>query len=168
MSATPKSIALDTASSQSGDTARLLKIQSALCDRLFNTTGLEIGSGSKKKVKLANTGICLIDGAIKSVASTTEVTLSGSITHGKFNVYFIYATDTDTLAAVMGTEAATLAAVTLPTIPANAVVVGFVVVNPTGTGTFVGGTTDLDDGTVTPNAVYVDSPSSFNPNMLSL
>lgn len=129
---------------------------------------MAIGTGSKKKVKLVNKTYCLVNGALLSVASSTEVTLSGTVTNAKFNVYVIYATATDTAAAAMGTEAATLGAVAFPTIPANSAVLGFVIVNPTGTGNFVGGTTDLDDGTVVPNAVYIDTPSAFNPNMLSL
>ncbi len=44
-----------------------------------------------------------------------------------------------------------------PTVPTNEAVLGFVEINPTGSGNFVGGTTALDDGTVVPNAVYVNT-----------
>ena len=37
------------------------------------------------------------------------------------------------------------------------VVIGYVIINPTGTGNFVGGTTELDDSTVVPNAVFVNT-----------
>jgi hypothetical protein len=53
-----------------------------------------------------------------------------------------------TLRDRMGTEALTLGGVTFPTIPDGEVVTGFVIINPTGTGNFVGGTTELDDATV--------------------
>jgi hypothetical protein len=68
----------------------------------------------------------------------------------------------------MGTAGATIGAVVFPTIPANRAVVGFVIINPTGTGNFVGNTTALSDGTVVPNAVYVNTVGTFNPNVLAL
>jgi hypothetical protein len=46
--------------------------------------------------------------------------------------------------------------------------IGFVIVNPTGTGDFVGGTTDLDDATVAPNAVYVNTPFPILPGLQAL
>jgi hypothetical protein len=42
--------------------------------------------------------------------------------------------------------------------------IGFVIVNPTGT--FVGGTTDVDDATVAPN--YGTTPLAFLPTMQAL
>lgn len=148
----------------------LTKIQSALSDVCLSTAGLAIGTGSKKKVKIVTACKAVINGAIKGVAANTECALAGTVTNAKFNVFAIYATDTDTVAASMGVEAAALAGVTLPTIPANAAVLGLLIVNPTGTGNFVGGAsgTDLDDGTVVPNAVYINTPYPFNPNTLSL
>lgn len=47
-------------------------------------------------------------------------------------------------------------------------VFGYVIINPTGTGNFVGGTTALDDGTVVPNAVYVNTPFPFLPGYTNL
>ncbi len=144
------------------------KVQDALSDVCLTSAGLAIGTGSKKKVKVVSIARVVINSLLKSVAATTEVALAGTVTNAKFNVFVIYATDTDTAAAIMGTEAATLAAVVWPVIPANAAVLGFVIVNPTGTGNFVGATTDLDDVTVVPNAVYVNTPFPFNPNTQSL
>lgn len=146
------------------------KVQANLCDMALNSSGLAIGTGSKKKVKVVTATNVVINGALKSVAAATECALAGTVTNAKFNVFLIYATDTDTVAAVMGTEAATKAAVLWPTVPANATVLGILIVNPTGTGNFVGGSagTDLDDGTVVPNAVYINTPFPFNPNSLAL
>ena len=44
--------------------------------------------------------------------------------------------------------------------------IGFVVINPTGTGNFVGGTTPLDDATVVPNAAYVNTTEGFDPTVI--
>lgn len=46
--------------------------------------------------------------------------------------------------------------------------IGFTIINPTGTGNLVGGITPIDDATVVPNAVHVNTPFPFNPNTLSL
>jgi hypothetical protein len=43
--------------------------------------------------------------------------------------------------------------------------IGFVIINPTGTGPFVGGTTALDDATVVPNAVFVNVTGAFDPSI---
>jgi hypothetical protein len=145
----------------------LLLLQTAVCDMIFNTAGLVIGSGSKKKVKVANTIYGIVNGVLFS-KTTAEVTLAGTVTNAKFNVFVITAKSDGTLTATMGTEGAALINVVLPAIPANEAVVGFVIVNPTGTGNFVGATTDLDDATVVPNAVYVNTPYPFNPNALTL
>ena len=40
------------------------------------------------------------------------------------------------------------------------------IINPTGTGNFVGNTTALDDVTVVPNAVYVNTIGAFDPTVL--
>lgn len=144
------------------------KIQDQLCDVCLTTAGLAIGTGSKKKVKVVSIAYCVINCLLKSVAAATEIVLAGTVTNAKYNVFVLYATDTDTAASVMGTEAATLAAVVWPTVPANAAVLGVLIVHPTGTGNFVGATTDLDDGTVVPNAVYISTPFSFNTNVQAL
>ena len=43
---------------------------------------------------------------------------------------------------------------------------GLIIINPTGTGNFVGNTTPLDDGTVAPNAAYVNNIGPFDPTVL--
>jgi hypothetical protein len=59
-----------------------------------------------------------------------------------------------------------LAAVKFPAIQVNKALIGFVIINPTGTGNFVGGTTALDDGTVIPGALYVNTVGAFDPSAL--
>lgn len=144
----------------------LSELQSAAVDQLLSTGALAIGT-AKAKVKVANTITAFVNGIL--VRKTTEdVTLSGTILADLFNVYVIYVDSAGVLTSAMGTAGATLAAVVFPTTPADKAVVGFVIVNPTGTGNFVGGTTELDDATVVPNAVYVNTVGTFNPNLLAL
>lgn len=143
------------------------KLQRALSAQVLNSAGLAIGSSSKPKVKIANTTYALIEGALAS-KTTAEIVLAGSVTNAKYNVFVLSINAAGTVAAAMGTEAATLAAVTFPTLADGSAMIGFVIVNPTGTGSFVGGTTDLDDATVVPNAVYVNTPFPILPSMQTL
>ena len=155
--------------SDAGVRAALLKLQTNAVDHVFNSAGLTIGSSSKPKVKIANTTYFMIDGVIYS-KTTAEVVLTtaNNVANATFNVLVLSINAAGTVTVTNGTAAATLAAVVFPTIPSSQVVLGFVIINPTGTGGFVGGTTDLDDATVVPNAVYVQTPYPFNPNSLSL
>lgn len=135
-------------------------IQDVISDMLLNTGGLAIGT-AKAKVKIANTIYALFSGVLAK-KTTAEITLSGTVTNAKFNVYVLTMQSDGTVTATMGTEGATIGAVVFPAVPSGEVVLGFVIVNPTGTGGFVGGTTELDDATVVPNAVYVNTPYAFN------
>lgn len=101
--------------------------------------------------------------AVKIAASTDQAAYSGTVTNAKFNVFVQYIDSASVLTSVMGTEGATLGAVVWPATVANKTVVSYTIINPTGTGNFVGGTTALDDGTVVPNAVYVPVVGPFDP-----
>ena len=144
-------------------------IQKGLFDRLLTNPTLAIGT-SKAKVQTDASAYFVKNGALYLKAATDPLwTLSGTITNATFNVYVLTLDTGGTAAVYMGTEGATLAAVVWPEITAtDEVVIGFVIVNPTGTGNFVGGTTELDDGTVTPNAVYVPATSLPSPNYHAL
>lgn len=159
-----KTIANDITTSYAGLRTLLGKVQSNLCDMLLATGGLAIGTSSKAKVKVVNSPKAFIDGALVSITGA-EVTLSGTITDGKYNVYVIYANSAGTLSSAMGTEGATAAAVVFPTTPDNSVVLGWVLVYTTGAA-FIGGTTLLDAATVTDT--YFDTPYPFNTKTLSL
>lgn len=164
----PKTISTSVGGlADAGVRSALGEIQSAIVDQLLNTGGLTIGSSSKPKVKIANTIYALLSGVLVK-KTTAEITLSGTVTNAKFNVYVLSIKADGTVTATMGTEGATIGAVVFPAVPTDEAVVGFVIVNPTGTGNFVGGTTDLDDATVVPNAVYVNTVGTFNPNCLAL
>ena len=143
------------------------KIQRALCDVVTNAAGLVIGSSSKPKVKIANTIYAKVNGTLVK-KTTAEIAISGTVVNATFNVYVLTIDSAGAVTATMGTAGATIGAVVFPTIPDDEAVIGYVIVNPTGTGNFVGGTTDLDDATVVPGAVYVDTPYPFNPNTESL
>lgn len=143
-------------------------IQTTLCDFVMTTAGLAIGT-TTTKAKIATAFKAMIDGAYVHKAITDDAfTLSGTVVNAKFNVYVLTINASGTCTARMGTDGATRALVAWPAIPAGEVVVGFIEINPTGTGNFVGGTTALTDATVVPNAVYVNTPFQFNPGMLSL
>lgn len=135
------------------------KVQAFAGDFLINSGGLAIGSGSKKKILIANTINVMLNGVLAR-KTTAELTLTTAhnVANAKFNVLVVTMIADGTCTVTAGTEGATLAAVVFPAVPANSAVLGFVLINPTGTGGFVGGTTDLDDATVAPGAVYVNTP----------
>lgn len=137
-------------------------LQKGVADIVFNSAGLAIGTSSKKAIKVANTIYGIAAGVLFSKASA-EAAVAGTVTNAKYNVFVVTVKADGTLTTRMGTEGAALINVVFPTIPADELVVGFVIVHPTGTGNFVGATTDFDDATVVPNAVYVNCTSTFNP-----
>lgn len=148
----------------------LQKVQYAMLTRLLTTGALAIKTGGSAVVKTANTVKYLLAGNLYSKAAADMAALSGTVTNAKFNVYCFFVDASGTLTSAMGTEGATLADVVFPAYDnTTKCMLGFVIINPTGTGNFVGGTTALDDGTVVPNAVYVDTPNVFDPvNFLAL
>ena len=99
-----------------------------------------------------------------TIATTTDwAALSGTVTADMFNVFVFTVDSAGTKYTQMGTEAATLGAVKWPEIDSKRAIAGFLIINPTGTGNFVGGTTDLDDATVVPTAVFVNTVGAFDP-----
>lgn len=143
-----------------------------LRDRLKSQMHLRAGVGGVLRIKTGGSALANLTNATSYVcngvavvkASNTDMAaLSGTVTNAKFNVYCFFIDSAGTLTSSMGTEGATLAAVVFPAIPAGKAMIGYVSINPTGTGNFVGGTTALDDGTVVPTAVYVDTPGPQDP-----
>ena len=135
----------------------------ALKDTLLNTGGLAIKASSSALAKSVNTIYALIGGKLVTKAAADMAALSGTVTNAYFNVFVFTMNAAGTLATSMGREAAALAGVEFPPIANGVAVLGFVIINPTGTGDFVGGTTALDDATVVPNAVYINTPFPFHP-----
>ena len=133
--------------------------------QLLKSGTLAIKAGSSAVVKNTNACTYLINGKLVQKAASDMAALSGTVTNATFNVYCFYADSAGSLTSAMGTAGATLATVVFPAIPVGKCQLGFVIINPTGTGNFVGGTTALDDGTVVPNAVYVDTVGPFDNTM---
>lgn len=148
----------------------LTKLQANVCDMVLSSAGLAIGSSSKAKVKIVNTIYFVIDGVLYS-KTTAEIAFTATthdVANAKFAIFVLSIDAAGTVTISKSADAATLAACVFPAVPAANVVIGFVIVNPTGTGAFDASTTELDDVTVVPNAVYVNTPFGFNLNALSL
>lgn len=135
----------------------------------LSSAGLAIKAGGSAVVK---TGAADYYAACKGklvtkAAATDMAALSGTVTNAAFNVFAFFIDSAGNLTSAMGIEGATLAAVVFPKIPEGKALLGFVIINPTGTGDFVGGTTPLDDATVVPNAAYVNVVGAFDPTVLT-
>ncbi len=154
------------------DQRKLFMLLSPLMDSLSShslmSANLVIKAGASAVVKTGSAvwaGIA--QGVLVSKAGSTDMPdLSGTVTNAKFNVFAFFFDRDGTVTSQMGNEGATLASVVFPPIPQGRGVLGFVIINPTGTGNFVGGTTALDDATVVPNVVYVSTSAPFDPTAL--
>lgn len=146
----------------------LLTIQSAFLHTLLTTGGLAIKAADSALVKTANTISYMINGVAYTKAAADMAALSGTVANGTFNVFCFYVDASGTLTTRMGTAATTKAGIVFPEHIDGKVMIGFVIINPTGTGSFVGGTTALDDANVAPNAVYVNTLGGFVPGIIDL
>lgn len=136
----------------------LTAFQNNVITKLFNVGGLVIHGSASLVAKTVNTVRYIIQGTLCSKAAADMPTLVGTVLNGTFNVFCFYVNAAGTLSVAMGTAGATLAQVVFPTYdPTQVAMLGFILINPTGTGNFIGGTTALDDATVVPNTVYVDT-----------
>ncbi|PIV90877.1 hypothetical protein COW46_00870 [Candidatus Gracilibacteria bacterium CG17_big_fil_post_rev_8_21_14_2_50_48_13] len=144
----------------------LIELAKSANHTLLSTGGLAIKAGGSALVKAATACRAFVNGTLVSISANTDMAaLAGTITADLFNVYVFSVDSAGTLYTQMGTEGAALGDIVFPVVPADRAVIGFIIVNPTGTGNFVGGTTALDDATVVPNAVYVNTPYPFNPSL---
>ncbi len=145
----------------------LSAIGDKLSTRLVVSAALAIKAGGSAIVKGGAAFYASVNGRLVTKAINTDMAaLSGTVTNAKFNVFVFFIDGSGTLTSIMGTEGATLGAVTFPQFPQGKACIGFIIVNPTGTGNFVGGTTPLDDATVAPNVVYVNTVGGFDPTVL--
>lgn len=162
---------LSNATLSEHDKTALQKILNPIADRVSTQTlgsaGLAIKAGGSAIVKAATAFYASVKGKlVTKTANTDMAALSGTVTNAKFNVFAFFIDSAGTLTTAMGTEGSTLAAVIFPPIPEGKALIGFTVINPTGTGNFVGGTTALDDATVVPNTVYVCPTGPFDPSVI--
>lgn len=100
---------------------------------------------------------------VKIAAATNLAALSGTVANAQFGIYAWFQDQAGVVTSLFGGSFATFALQQFPQFPVGKACVGFVFINPTGTGPFVGGTTQLDDATVVPNAVYIDITEGFDP-----
>ncbi|MDE2020869.1 MAG: hypothetical protein KGJ13_11085, partial [Patescibacteria group bacterium] len=134
----------------------------------LNSAGLVIHGAAGTVPKTGSSDCYLIANGIlqKITASTDMPALSGTVVNATFNVFCFFIDSAGTKTSAMGTAGTTLAKVVFPQFPKQKALIGFIIINPTGTGNFVGGTTALDDGTVVPNTVYVSPTGGFDPACL--
>lgn len=143
----------------------MLPVFDRLTSLAVSTAGLVIKAGSSALAKTgASASYYLANGILVTIASATDMpALAGTVTNAKFNVYCFFVDSAGNKTCIMGTEGATLATLKFPQFPQKKALIGFIIINPTGTGNFVGGTTALDDATVVPNAVYISPIGGFDP-----
>lgn len=135
----------------------------------LNSAGLVIhGAGGTVPKIGASDFYALANGIMVKIAASTDMpALAGTVVNATFNVFCFFVDSGGTKTSVMGTAGSTLAKVAFPQFPEGKALIGFIIINPTGTGNFVGGTTALDDATVVPNTVYVSPNGGFDPYCLT-
>jgi hypothetical protein len=132
----------------------------------LNSAGLVIKAGSSALAKTGSSVTHYIANGIKGriAASTDMPALTGiNVANGKFNVIIFSVDSTGTVRVRAGTEGSTEAAIKWPPLDQKRAIIGFLIINPTGSGTFTGGTTALDDATVIPNVAYISPVGAFDP-----
>lgn len=146
--------------------AALSPVYGGLSSQSLATAGLAIKAAAGVLVKTgAAVYYGLVNGTLVTKAAATDMAaLSGTVANAKFNVFVFTVDAAGTLYSQMGGEGVSLAAVKFPALAPKRAILGFVVVNPTGTGNFVGGTTALDDATVIPNAAYINIIGNIDPS----
>ena len=139
-------------------------IKAALRTRCLTDVASAIGT-TKTKVKTVAAADYTVDNVFYTKAATDDLwTLTGfDCTNAMYNKCLLCVDDQGAMQIGAGTEAATAAGVVLPATPADSCVVAVLQVHPTGTGDFVGGTTELDDATVIPTATFEDV--AFHPDV---
>lgn len=147
----------------------LKEIADTISSQTNKIAALRISGGAASPLVQTNAvsvGVAL--GKLWTIASGTNLpVLSGTVVNGQYNVFMFSMSSTGVIATNMGFPGATLAQVMFnPGVVIGVAIIGFVIIHPTGTGNFVGGTTNLDDGTVVPNAVFVDTAGPFDPTIL--
>lgn len=141
------------------------KLQRSASNIVQSGATLAIKAGGSAIVKNTATVYYYIDSALYKLAASDMAALVGTVTNAKFNVFVFTVNASGTLATYMGTEASALSGIVFPTVPNGEVSLGYIIVNPTGTGNFVGGTTALDDATVVPNVVYINTSAVYQVSL---
>lgn len=139
-----------------------------LGNKLFSSAALAIKAGGSTLVKTGTLAYGLAQGRLFNIAANTDMpALVGTVPNGQFATFqFFRDSVSGTVTSAMGTPATTLANAMPINWPLKKVPIGFIIVNPTGTGAFVGGTTALDDATVVPNVQYINSLGVYDPTAI--
>jgi len=149
------------------DGTALTNVLSGVYNRLRSASlasaGLVIKAGGGTLVKVGATAwYGMAKGKTVTKAAATDMpALSGTVSNAAFNAFVFTVDAAGDVTTAMGTEGASLATIVYPKVNDEHCIIGFVIINPTGTGDFVGGTTALDDATVVPTAVYVSPVGAF-------
>lgn len=167
---------LTQAISDKRDGALIEKMLRGVYDRLScqmtSSAGLVITATSGKKLPKTGAAVCYgtVKGKPFSIAAGVDLSaLSGTVANGTFNVFCFFANKADesltatNMTTLMGRAGAAMENVVFPKFPEGKTLIGYIIINPTGTGDFVGNTTALDDATVAPNTVYVNAIGPFDP-----
>lgn len=147
----------------------LRRITQALWDRHtsrpLNTAGLVIKAGGSALAKSGAADCYLLaNGILQKITAATDMpALVGTVTNATFNVFCFFIDSAGVKTSQIGIQGTTLAKVKFPQLPQKKALIGFIIINPTGTGDFVGGTTALDDGTVVPTAAFISPTAGFDP-----
>lgn len=151
--------------------SNLQRLLRPIADRLscqtLTSAAIRIKGGSASATAQTNAAsVYSVQGKLVTLATATDLpALAGTVTNATFNVFAFFIDAAGTRTSAMGVAGSTLAAVKFPPIPEGKTTIGFVIVNPTGTGDFTGGTTALDDATVAPNAVFVNTVGAWDPSI---
>lgn len=143
----------------------------AVADRMSSQTlinaGLAIFGAASPIVKAVNAFHAFANGVpVLKIANTNMAALSGTVLNATFNVFCFYIDQNGVLTSQMGAAGVAFSNVVFPVVPKGQAQIGYTLINPTGTGAFVGGTTALDDATVVPNAVHVSTTGAFDPSII--
>lgn len=130
-----------------------------LISAALNSGNLVRSAGTATLAEILGSVDTLLDGVKGSgdpAAGLDMAALVGTVNNQLWGMWdFRVAANGTTVTSAAGLLTATAKALlTLPAGVTNLAILGFIIVHPTGTGNFVGGTTALDDGTVVPNTEY--------------
>lgn len=146
----------------------LTQVSDTISSQTVQSGAIRISGGSASALVQTNAiyyGIAL--GKLVKIASATNLpALVGTVANGTFNVFSFSVNSAGTVSVNLGAPSTTLGGVTFPQTQDGNASIGFVIINPTGTGAFIGGTTALDDATVVPNAVFINTLGPFDPTIL--
>lgn len=137
-----------------------------------SSAGLVIKAGGSTLAKTGSATTTLVTSAagasastlVQIAASTDMPALTGiNITQTYYNVVCFFTDSAGTRTAYAGTQATSLASVVFPAFPTGQALIGFLTIYAN-TGAFTGGTTALDDATVT--TTYNSPTGAWDPSVL--